>query len=93
MAFTARRKPCISPVWAVARGSTADDTPARVNGVNEHTHTVCNTLYAVYVTTAKKDYLVVLQVFTNGHALTFRFNAEAYSWLKPIKLSVGSGIG
>jgi Transposase IS66 family len=65
----------------------SDDTPARVNGVNEHTHTVCNPLYTVYVTTAKKDRLAVLQAFTNGQPLTFRLNAEAYAWLDPIPLS------
>ena len=67
----------------------SDDTPARVNGVNEHTHTVCNPLYTVYVTTPKKDRLAVLQAFTNGHALTFRLNAEAYSWLDQVNLSAG----
>lgn len=65
----------------------SDDTPARVNGVNEHTHTVCNPRYTVYVTTAKKDRLALLQAFTTGHALTFRLNAEAYTWLEPINLS------
>ena len=67
----------------------SDDTPARVNGVNEHTHTVCNPLYTVYVTTAKKDRLAVLQAFTNGHPLTFRLNAEAYTWLEQVNLSAG----
>lgn len=65
----------------------SDDTPARVNGVNAYTHTVCNPLYTVYVTTPKKDRLAVLQAFTNGHALTFRLNAEAYAWLEPVNLS------
>lgn len=65
----------------------SDDTSARVNGVNEHTHTVCNPLYTVYVTTAKKDRLAVLQAFTNGHPLTFRLNAEAYTWLEQVNLS------
>ena len=60
----------------------SDDTPARVNGVNEHTHTVCNPLYTIYVTTEKKDRLAVLQAFTNGHALTFCLNAAAYTWLE-----------
>jgi hypothetical protein len=65
----------------------SDDTPARVNGVNEHTHTGCNPLYTVYVTTPKKDRLAVLQAFTNGHPLTFRLNADALTWLEPINLS------
>jgi hypothetical protein len=65
----------------------SDDTPARVNGVNEHTHTVCNPLYTVYVTTPKKDRLAVLQAFTNGQPLTFRLNAEALTWLEALPLS------
>jgi hypothetical protein len=65
----------------------SDDPPARVNGVNEHTHTVCNPLYTVSVTSAKKDRLAVLQAFTNGPALTFRLNASDYSWLYQVNLS------
>ena len=45
--------------------------------------------YKSYVTTPKKDRLAVLQAFTNGHALTFRLNAEAYSWLDQVNLSAG----
>lgn len=63
-----------------------DDTPARVNGVNEYTHTVCNPLYTVYVTTEKKSRLAVLRAFTNGQALSFRLNEEAYAWLGEVSL-------
>ncbi len=63
-----------------------DDTPARVNGVNEYTHTVCNPLYTVYVTTKKKSRLAVLRAFTNGQALCFRLNEEAYAWLGEVSL-------
>jgi len=63
-----------------------DDTPARVNGVNEYTHTVCNPLYTVYVTTKKKSRLAVLRAFTNGQALSFRLNEEAYAWLGEVSL-------
>jgi hypothetical protein len=63
-----------------------DETGTRVNGVNEHCHTICNPLYTAYVTTAKKDRLAVLEALLNGRALTFRLNAEAYRWLDPVGL-------
>ena len=63
-----------------------DETGTRVNGVNEHCHTVCNPLYTAYVTTDKKDRLAVLEALLNGRALTFRLNAEAYAWLEPVGL-------
>ena len=63
-----------------------DETGTRVNGVNEHCHTVCNPLYTAYVTTDKKDRLAALEALLNGRALTFRLNAEAYAWLKPVGL-------
>ena len=57
-----------------------DETGTRVNGVNEHCHTVCNPVYTAYITTDKKDRLAVLKALLNGRALTFRLNAEAYAW-------------
>jgi hypothetical protein len=63
-----------------------DETSTRVNGVNEHCHTVCNPLYTTYVTTDKKDRLAVLEALLNGRALTFQLNAEAYTWLEPVGL-------
>ena len=63
-----------------------DETGTRVNGVNEHCHTVCNPLYTAHVTTGKKDRLAVLEALLNGRALTFRLNAEVYAWLEPVGL-------
>jgi hypothetical protein len=63
-----------------------DETSTRVNGVNAHCHTVCNPLYTAYVTTDKKDRLAVLEALLNGRPLTFRLNAEAYTWLEPVGL-------
>ena len=63
-----------------------DETGTRVNGVNQHCHTVCNPVYTAYVTTAKKDRLAALQALLNGRALTFRLNAEAYDWLASVSL-------
>jgi hypothetical protein len=63
-----------------------DETSTRVNGVNQHCHTMCNPWYTAYVTTDKKDRLAVLEALLNGRALTFRLNVEAYAWLEPVGL-------
>lgn len=67
-----------------------DDTGTRVNGVNEHTQTVCNPLYTVYVTTEKKNRLAVLEALLNGHELTFCLNATAYAWLDQVSMPVSA---
>lgn len=67
-----------------------DDTGTRVNGVNEHTQTVCNPLYTVYVTTEKKNRLAVLEALLNGHELTFCLSATAYAWLDQVSMPVSA---
>ena len=67
-----------------------DDTGIRVNGVNEHTQTVCNPLYTAYVTTEKKNRLAVLEALINGHELTFCLNATAYAWLDHVNVPVSA---
>jgi hypothetical protein len=51
-----------------------DQTGARVGGVNQTTNIICNPLYTVYVTTAKKDRLSVLSALQNTQALGFVLN-------------------
>jgi regulator of replication initiation timing len=51
-----------------------DQTGARVGGVNQTTNIICNPLYTVYVTTAKKDRLSVLSALQNTQELGFMFN-------------------
>jgi hypothetical protein len=63
-----------------------DDTGTRVNGVNEHTQTVCNPLFTAYTTTEKKNRLAVLEALLNGHELTFRLNATTYAWLDQVSV-------
>jgi len=53
-----------------------DDTGIRVNGVNEHTQTICNPLYTAYVTTERKNRLAVLEALINGNELTFRLQCD-----------------
>jgi len=63
-----------------------DDTGARVNGVNEHTHVIGNPLYTAYVTHASKDRLAVLEALCNGHDVTFRLDDMTYTWLAQVNL-------
>jgi len=68
-----------------------DDTGIRVNGVNEHTQTICNPLYTAYVTTEKKNRLAVLEALINGNELTFRLNATTYAWLEQVGVPASIG--
>lgn len=63
-----------------------DDTGARVNGVNEHTHVIGNPLYTAYITHASKDRLSVLEALCNGHDVTFRLDSMTYAWLAQVNL-------
>lgn len=51
-----------------------DQTAARVGGVNHTTNVICNPLYTVYLTTAKKDRLTVLKALQNTKELEFILN-------------------
>ncbi len=54
-----------------------DDTSARVNGKNHHTHILCNPYYTAYFTTHKKDRLTVLEILSREE-LRFSMHEEAY---------------
>ncbi len=58
-----------------------DQTGARVGGVNYTTNVVCNPLYTIYLTTAKKDRLSVVKVLQNGRELELILNQLAYNLL------------
>ncbi|WP_413172145.1 IS66 family transposase [Anabaena azotica] len=51
-----------------------DQTGARVGGVNYTTNVVCNPLYTIYLTTAKKDRLSVVKVLQNATELELILN-------------------
>lgn len=51
-----------------------DQTGARVGGVNHTTNVLCNPLYTIYLTTAKKDRLSVVKVLQNGRELALILN-------------------
>lgn len=54
-----------------------DDTGARVDGQNYHTHILCNPWYTAYFTTEKKDRLTIIELLQNGSELKYCLNQEA----------------
>jgi len=54
-----------------------DDTKARVNGENHHTHILCNPYYTAYTTKENKSRLAVLEVLQNGEDLHYCLNQQA----------------
>jgi hypothetical protein len=63
-----------------------DDTSARVNGKNHHTHILCNPYYTAYFTTPKKDRLTVLEILCRDE-LKFLINQESYLLMLDLGLS------
>ena len=63
-----------------------DQTGARVGGVNYTTNVVCNPLYTIYLTTAKKDRLSVVKVLQNGRELELILNQLTYNLLENFQL-------
>jgi len=63
-----------------------DTTLTRVNGENHNCHVIGNPLYTIYVTTAKKDRLAVLEALNNGRSLSLVLNAEAQQRLAEVSL-------
>ncbi|MHC5727851.1 MAG: hypothetical protein ACYTXY_27725, partial [Nostoc sp.] len=63
-----------------------DQTNARVGGVNYTTNIVCNPIYTVYFTTAKKDRLTVLKGLQNQQELQFLLNSLTYELLETFQI-------
>ena len=63
-----------------------DDTGSRVNGVNHHTHILCNYLYTAYFTEEKKDRLTVIKILSGGD-LFYYLNETAFHIMKNLNLS------
>jgi len=64
-----------------------DDTGARVKGKNYYTHIICNSSYAAFFTTPRKDRLTVLDIFKNFTPREFIYDSKAVDILKSFKLS------
>ena len=63
-----------------------DDTAARVNGNNHHTHILCNPLFTAYFTLATRDRLAAIEVLSNGNLL-FCINEKTYTLMLELGLS------
>lgn len=64
-----------------------DDTKARVNGQNHHTHILGNPYYTAYFTERNKNRLTVLHVLTNGKELSFCLNEHALTIVQQLNIS------
>ena len=64
-----------------------DDTKARVNGQNHHTHILGNPYYTAYFTERHKNRLTVLKVLKNGTELTYCLNEHALGIVKQLIIS------
>jgi hypothetical protein len=62
-----------------------DDTKARVNGQNFHTHILCNSYYTAFTTTPNKNRLSVIEVLQNGNPVQFCLNGLALEILEQFK--------
>ena len=63
-----------------------DDTKARVNGKNHHSHILCNPYYTAYTTKENKSRLAVLEVLKNGNPLQYCLNHQAFEIAGQLKL-------
>lgn len=63
-----------------------DDTSARVDGKQHHTHILCNPFFTAYVTTPHKDRLTVLRLLLLGNELKFCFNDATFELLEIFKV-------
>ena len=63
-----------------------DDTGSRVNGINFHTHILCNEFYTAYFTEEKKDRLTVIKILSGGE-LYLILNDTAYQIMKNLNIA------
>lgn len=64
-----------------------DDTGARVNGNNYHTHVMCNEFYTAYFTTKRKDRLTIIDILRDFGERKYCFNEEAIKLLERLRVS------
>jgi hypothetical protein len=63
-----------------------DDTGARVNGVQYHTHILCNEFYTAFLTKPHKDRLTVLEILFCEHEMKFTFDSESFDLMKTFRV-------
>ena len=64
-----------------------DETKARVEGKNYHTHIVCNPFYTAYFSTEHKDRLTTLKILLNNSELKYCLNQQAFTFLGQLKVA------
>jgi len=69
-----------------ARYQQIDDTGARVNGVQYHTHILCNEFYTAFLTRPHKDRLTVLEILFCDHEMKFTFDSASFTLMKTFKV-------
>ena len=64
-----------------------DETKARVEGKNYHTHIMSNPFYTAYFTTEHKDRLTTLKILLNNSELKYRLNHQAFTLLAQLNVA------
>ena len=63
-----------------------DDTGARVNGCQYHTHILCNEFYTAFLTRPHKDRLTVLEILFCEHEMRFTFDSASFDLMKTFRV-------
>lgn len=64
-----------------------DDTGCSVNGKSKYVQIICHPIYAVFITTDRKDRLTILDLFRLNRERIYIFNEEAFELLKQMNVS------
>jgi hypothetical protein len=84
--FHQEKKEIVSAGLASTHYQQIDDTAARENGMNKHTHVLCNPYYTAYFTLPSKDRLSILKMLCGGESY-FCMDSAAYEWMCRMNLS------
>ncbi len=63
-----------------------DDTGARVNGCQYHTHILCNEFYTAFLTRPHKDRLTILEILFCEHEMRFTFDSASFDLMKTFRV-------
>ncbi len=84
--FCAEKLEIINAGLKSSRFQHTDDTGSRVNGINYHTHILCNDFYTAYFTEKKKDRLTVIKILSGGKLFPV-LNDTAYQIMENLNIS------
>lgn len=85
--FHQEKSDIVASALNTTRYQAIDDTKARVNGQNYHTHVLGNPYYTAFFTEQYKNRLTVLKVLLNGTEPTYCLNDHALTILKQLVIS------